>query len=163
MRTLKGSIRNIRTKEIFEAEIKTFRLQDIKRFKKEDWQFNWEKEFADKCKTVVKLTTTGDPELIHGLLSIGDNADHIIMYLIESAAFNKGKTKLYEGIPGNLVAYACKWSFRLGYEGYVLFYAKSRLIRHYEETLGARSIGGLKMILDTNAAMRLITKFLKTD
>jgi hypothetical protein len=41
------------------------------------------------------------------------------MYLVESAPFNKGKTKLYSGIPGNLVAFACKLSFQRGHEGNV--------------------------------------------
>lgn len=162
MRTLKGSIKNTLTGEVFETEITTFRLQDIRQIKKADWQFNWEKEITDRKKKVVKITTLDSPEIIHGLLSIGDHIDHILMYLIESAGFNKGKRKLYEGIPGNLVAYACKSSFDLGYDGYVMFYAKSSLIKHYEETLGARSIGGLRMILDTKTAMRLITRFLKT-
>jgi hypothetical protein len=35
-------------------------------------------------------------------------ADHVFMHLVESAPFNKGKTKLYSGVPGNLVAFACK-------------------------------------------------------
>ncbi|MBX2952365.1 MAG: hypothetical protein KF870_07655 [Leadbetterella sp.] len=154
MRTLKGSIKKTLTGEVFETELTPFRLKDIGQIKKADWQFNWEREVTDKQKRVIKLTIIDDPETIYVLLSIGDNIDHILMYLIESADFNKGKRKLYEGIPGNLIAYACKLSFDLGYEGYVMFYAKSRLIKHYEETLGARSIGGLKMILDSKAALR---------
>jgi hypothetical protein len=40
------------------------------------------------------------------------------MHLIESAPFNKGKNKVYAGVPGNLVAFACKLSFQRGFEGY---------------------------------------------
>jgi len=43
--------------------------------------------------------------IIQGLLSISDYEDHIFMHLIESAPFNFGKPKLYEGVPGNLVAF----------------------------------------------------------
>jgi hypothetical protein len=32
------------------------------------------------------------------------------MGLVESAPFNIGKSKLYEGVAGNLVAYACDYS-----------------------------------------------------
>ena len=45
-------------------------------------------------------------------------------------------------MPGNLVAYACKESWEKGYQGFVAFVSKTKLIRHYEETLGARCIGG---------------------
>lgn len=161
MPALKGSIKNTFTGEVFETEITSFKIPDLKKLAKADWQFDWTKEATDKNKRVVKLITTDNPDVVHGLLSIGDNIDHVLMSLIESAWFNKGKGKLYKGVPGNLIAYACKLSFELGYDGYVMFYAKSGLIRHYEETLGARHIGGLRMILDTKAATKLIAKFLK--
>ena len=57
------------------------------------------------------------------------------MHLIESAKFNKGKGKMYLGVPGNLVAFACKVSVDKGYEGFVAFDAKSALIKHYEQSL----------------------------
>jgi hypothetical protein len=56
------------------------------------------------------------------------------MSLIESAEFNKGKSKLYRGSAGNLVAFSCKISFEKGYEGVVSFIAKSSLIEHYHQT-----------------------------
>jgi len=66
--------------------------------------------------------------------------------LIESAPFNLGRDKLYLGVPGNLVAFACKLSFQRGGEGYVSFLAKSGLIAHYEKTLGAmRTAGQLRV------------------
>jgi hypothetical protein len=39
---------------------------------------------------------------------ITDKGDHIFMDLIESAKFNKGKSNLFKGVAGNLVAFACK-------------------------------------------------------
>jgi len=33
------------------------------------------------------------------------------MNLIENAKFNKGEKKLYKGVTGNLVAFACKTAF----------------------------------------------------
>jgi len=59
------------------------------------------------------------------------------MNLLESSPFNIGKDKLYEGVAGNLVAYACKVSFQKGFDGFVAFTAKTNLIKHYEENLGA--------------------------
>lgn len=57
------------------------------------------------------------------------------MHLIESASFNIGKYKTYFGVPGNLVAFACKLSFQRGGEGYVSFIAKTELIDQYIESL----------------------------
>ena len=84
------------------------------------------------------------------------------MKLLESAQFNLGEQKLYEGVAGNLVAYACKVSFQKGYDGFVAFTAKSQLIKHYEETLGAYHFKNQRMIIDTNSARYLITKYFKT-
>jgi len=53
------------------------------------------------------------------------------MDLLKSAPFNRGTEKLYEGVAGNLVAYACKVSFQYGFDGYVSFTAKTKLIDHY--------------------------------
>jgi len=81
------------------------------------------------------------------------------MHLLESALFNKGKTKMYVGVPGNLVAFACKLSFQRGHEGNVSFLSKTKLIAHYEKTLGAFHFGGRVMIIETQAALQLINKY----
>ena len=52
------------------------------------------------------------------------------MHLVESAPFNKGKEKIYSGVPGNLVAFACKLSFQRGNEGNIAFISKTQLIDH---------------------------------
>jgi hypothetical protein len=83
------------------------------------------------------------------------------MHLIESAKFNKGSNKIYTGVPGNLVAFACKYSFDQGYEGYLAFDAKSILIKHYEKTLYATHFKGTKMMIETPAANRLINQYYK--
>ena len=84
------------------------------------------------------------------------------MNLVESAPFNIGKNKLYEGVAGNLVAYACKVSFQKGFEGFVAFDAKTKLIQHYEKTLGAYTLCGQRMIIPTKAAQILIDKYFKS-
>ena len=85
--------------------------------------------------------------------------DHVFMHLVESAPFNKGKNKVYNGVPGNLVAYACKLSFQRGHQGNVSFISKSELIQHYIKTLGAIHFGGRLMIIETQAALKLIDKY----
>jgi hypothetical protein len=83
------------------------------------------------------------------------------MHLIESAPFNTGKEKVYFGVPGNLVAFACKLSFQRGCEGYVSFLSKTKLIEHYQKSLGATHLGGLKMLITTETALRLTNKYFK--
>jgi len=81
------------------------------------------------------------------------------MHLIESATFNVGKDKTYLGVPGNLVAFACKLSFQRGGQGYLSFLAKTKLIDHYINTLGAVHFGGHLMVINTDAALKLINKY----
>jgi len=83
------------------------------------------------------------------------------MHLIESAPFNIGKDKAYIGVPGNLVAFACKLSFQRGGEGYVSFLSKTKLIEHYEKSLGAIHFGGHNMVITTEAALSLTNKYFK--
>ena len=85
--------------------------------------------------------------------------DHVYMHLVESAPFNKGKRKIYEGVAGNLVAYAYKLSFQRGHKGNVSFLAKTQLIEHYEKSLGAFHFGGRVMIIETLTALKLIDKY----
>jgi hypothetical protein len=159
---LTNSIENTLTGEVFDTEIVKLTNVSAKQIKQANWQFNWHKELKDNTKEVYKLTTVNNPSIIQGLLSIEDKQDHIFMHLIESAKFDKGKGKVYFGVPGNLVAYACKVSFDKGYEGFLAFDAKSALIRHYQESLHATHFRGLRMFIETNAALRLISKYFKS-
>lgn len=84
------------------------------------------------------------------------------MNLLESAPFNIGQQKLYEGVAGNLVAYTCKLAFQYGFDGFVSFQSKTKLIEHYKKTLGAYHFGGQRMIIATEAAEYLVEKYFKT-
>jgi len=98
-------------------------------------------------------------EIIQGLISLQDKGDHVFMHIIESNTFNRGMKKLYIGVPGNLVAFACKLSFDKGYEGFISFESKTKLMQHYHETLGAYILFGNMMALDTKAAAQLVNQY----
>ena len=66
---------------------------------------------------------------------------------------------MHAGIPGNLVAFACKLAFQHGHESNVSFFSKTQFVQHYIDTLRAVHIGGRVMIIDTNAALKLINKY----
>ncbi len=110
---------------------------------------------------MYKLTIVGNPNFIQGQMCIEVRSDHVYMHLVENAPFNKGKSKMYEGVDGNLVAFACKVSFQRGHEGNVSFLSKSQLVGHYERTLGAFHFGGRVMLIETASALKLIGKYFK--
>jgi hypothetical protein len=157
-----NSIENTSTGEVFDTEIVKLTIKDNIQIKKSAWLFDWTKELKEKNKSVYKLTTTNNPNIIQGLISIEDKQDHIFMHLLESAKFNKGKHKIYLGVPGNLVAFACKISVDKGYEGFIAFDAKTELIKHYEHSLGATHFRGLRMFIQTSAALKLISQYFKS-
>ncbi len=107
------------------------------------------------------MTIAGNTSIIQGLMSIEIKSDHVYLHLVENAPFNKGNSKVYAGVPGNLVAFACRLSFQRGHEGNVSFLSKSQLIEHYERTLGAFHFGGRVMIIETRAALKLIATYFK--
>ncbi len=158
---LTNSIENVISGDVFDTEVVLLTNKDIKQINKKDWLFDWELQLKSKDREVYKLVIKNNPKIIQGLLSLSDFGDHIYVHLVESVKFNKGKNKIYAGVPGNLFAFACKFSFDKGYEGFVAFDAKTILIKHYEETLSATHFKGTKMYIETPAATRLIDKYFK--
>jgi len=156
---LTNSIENRITNDVFDTEVVQLFAKDKHQIKKEDWRFDWHVELSNKNRQVYKLVIKNNTSIIQGLLSLELKTDHIYMHLIESASFNRGKEKVYLGVPGNLVAFACKISFDCGFDGYVAFDAKTVLIRHYQETLYATHFKGTKMYIETLAALRLVKQY----
>lgn len=160
---LTDSILNTISGDSFQTEVSILTKPDLKSITAENGRaFNWKSEFNDLKKELYKLTIINNPSIVQGLLSITIENDFILMNLLESAPFNMGKNKLYEGVAGNLVAYACKVSFQKGFEGFVTFTAKTALINHYENTLGAYHFKNQRMIIETNPAKILVDKYFKT-
>ncbi len=159
---LTNSIENVVTGDSFATDISLLKSSDLKNItKKNNWLFDWKQEFKQPERDVFKLTIVNNSEIIQGLICVEVKEDHVYMHLVESALFNKGKTKVYAGVPGNLVAFACKLSFQRGHEGNVSFVSKTLLIEHYEKTLGAFHFGGRVMIIETQSALKLINKYFK--
>lgn len=158
---LTKSIENVVSGDAFDTEVILLKRNEAKQIKKSEWLFDWRRQLTRNDRATYKLTIKGNPDVIQGLISLGDMDDHIYMHLIESAKFNKGKDKIYAGVPGNLVAFACKLSFEKGYEGFLAFDAKTVLIEHYRQTLHATHFKGTKMFIETPAALRLINLYFK--
>lgn len=160
---LTNSIENTISGDSFQTEVSFLTVNDLKTvIKKNGWLFNWKEEFADNTKETFKLTIVNSPSVIQGLLSLTIETDHVFMNLVENSPFNIGKAKLYEGVAGNLIAYACKVSFQKGFEGFVAFDAKTKLIQHYQKTLGAYHFNRQRMIIPPASAQILIEKYFKS-
>jgi hypothetical protein len=160
---LTNSILNTISGDSFDTEVLRLTNADLKHTtKKNGWNFNWSAELKDNKKEVFKLTIPHNSNIIQGLLSLTLEPDHVYMHLLENAPFNIGQNKLYEGVAGNLVAHACKVSFQQGFDGFVAFTAKTKLIEHYQKAIGAYSLGGHRMIIPTKSAQILMDKYFKS-
>ena len=160
---LTNSIENVVTGDSFSTDISILTSNDLKSITKtKGWLFNWREEYKNPVRDVYKLTIVNNPTIIQGLISLEVKSDHVYMHLVENAPFNKGQNKVYSGVAGNLVAFACKLSFQRGHEGNVSFLSKSQLVAHYEKTLGAFHFGGRIMIIETASALKLINKYFKS-
>lgn len=161
---LTNSLRNTISGDSLPTAVSELAKTDLRLVgKKNGWVFNWSIELKDPNKKVLKLTILDNPSVVQGLISVSDNRDHYYMHLIENAPFNKGKTKLYEGVLGNLVAFVCKLSWDKGYQGFTSFMSKTKLIEHYEKVLGATHVGGHNMVIYPNAALNLINKYFRSN
>ncbi|RTQ48887.1 hypothetical protein EJV47_14925 [Hymenobacter gummosus] len=154
---LTNSIENVISKEVFATVVTPVTSKSL--IRKPDWAFDWQKELRTAGRQVFQLTTEDNPTIIQGLISLEEMQGFLYMHLLESATFNKGKQKLYLGVPGNLVAFACKLAFERGHDGYVAFVSKTALLHHYADTLGATPIGGQRMAIEYPAARKLAARY----
>jgi hypothetical protein len=156
---LTNSIENTLTGEKFETEVIRLVKDDASILRTLKWEFDWTEELQNPLRKVYALTTKENPLVWHGLASSEDLGDHVFMPLLESAPFNRGRNKLYDGVAGNLVAFLCKTSFEKGYRGIVVFEPKTRLIKHYEKSLGAQLFTPSRMFIPSKAAYQLVTGY----
>ena len=161
---LTNSIENVVTGDSFVTSISLVSKADFSKItKKAGWTFNWKYEFQQPYRDVYKLTIVNNQSIIQGLVCVQVMTDHVYMHLLESAPFNRGNSKMYAGVPANLVAFACQLSFQRGHKGNISFISKSLLIKHYQESLGAVHVGGRLMVIETAAALKLIDKYFKNS
>lgn len=96
---LTNSVKNVVTGDSFQTDVSLASTTDLKNVtKKNKWIFDWKFEHKQPEREVYKLTISGNPTVIQGLISIEVKTDHVYMHLVENAPFNKGKTKMYSGV-----------------------------------------------------------------
>ncbi len=155
---LSNSIVNALSGDVFDTE---FHKVSKKEIKKKDWLFDWNIDLSDRKCEVYKMTIKDNVKIIQGLVSliIKQEEKYVFVNLVENAKFNRGKNKLYEGVGGNMFAFACKKSKDLGFGGFVAFEAKTTLKLYYNKTLGAEIALGQRMYIGEEAANKLINQY----
>jgi hypothetical protein len=154
------SIENSETGETLDTLVLPVIKADLEEVtKKNGWLFDWKQELSEPEKQVYKLVAEQEPQTIHGMISLEKLKDHVLMHLIENAPHNRGKSKKYLGVCGNLTAYGCKLSMGYGFGGVIAFDPKTALIAHYQKTLGAVLISERRMAVFEEQAMLLLKKY----
>lgn len=156
---LTNSIEIVATGKSVPTEFYRLGIKDVPQVNQFNWDFNWEDEIRSKTNEVYKLCIKGNPEIIHGLIALRKEMGIVVIDLVESAKFNRGKNKLYNGVAGNLFAFGCFFSKKAGFYGIIAFTAKTALIQHYINILGAKVIYGNRMRIEPAEAEILISKY----
>jgi CRISPR/Cas system endoribonuclease Cas6 (RAMP superfamily) len=76
---LTNSIENVVTGDSFATEISLLSKHELKIVsKKNGWLFNWTEEYKQPERDIYKLTITGNPTIIQGLISLEVKSDMFI-------------------------------------------------------------------------------------
>lgn len=143
---------------------------DLKQTASAGWQTSWKTPSAQKFPNKVALKTK-DGELL-GLMSYACDEMFLaveVIYLESQPESNAnllhltGQEKRYQGIAKALFAYAVKESVEHGFDGVVLFKAKTdTLLEYYIREFGARQVGRydpFRLVLWEDAAQKLIEEY----
>ena len=138
-------VRGAISDEKVSAIVNAATVQDLASTK--DWQTSWETPFAHGLPNKVALRRTDDGELL-GLMSyeLDENGLAVEIIYMESAHHSnanllhaEGGHKRYYGIAKALFAYAVQVSLGAGFDGVLVFKAKtSELLDYYARAFGAR-------------------------
>jgi hypothetical protein len=135
------------------------------------WQTNWTSEYVDALPNKVALYRRDNEELL-GLMSYISDGKLLAVEIIyvESAAHSNAnllhktrQEKKYIGIAKALFAYAISISKADGYDGVLVFKAKtSELVEYYMKEFGARRVGSyapFRLVIWEDAAARILSAY----
>ena len=130
---------------------------DYKSLGRKRYFFDWNDE---RNQEVYKLCRVGSDE-ISGLISLERIPDEwrIHIRLLTVSMENKGKDKKFDGITGNLIAFAAKIAVReYGELACVSLRPKSQIAQHYIDKYNM-NITGMTLSLEVPEILDLIRKF----
>lgn len=139
------------------------------------WQTSWMSKAAKSMPNKVALRRTDNDELL-GLMSysVDNRMLAVEIVYVESAGHSNanllkqtGETKKYIGIAKALFAHAVSVSIHEGFNGVLVFKAKtSELAEYYIQAFGARHAGSydpFRLVIWEDAAVQLIREYQEVD
>jgi hypothetical protein len=111
-----------------------------------------------KAFTIYKICKEGDEDIIQGLVAFKASIGIIQCANMELNSINQKPLLLHSGLGKCMVALCCKISFDMGFEGFITFEAKNRLMPYYRR-MGAINVSGLIMAVETPEAQKLVDVF----
>lgn len=163
-------VRDVQSDQIIPVKVVPASDADLKQTASAGWQTSWNTQTARRFPNRVALKTETN-ELL-GLMSYAADEKFMaveVVYLESQPESNAnllhsaGQAKRYLGIAKALFAHAVKESVENGFDGVVLFKAKTdTLLRYYIREFGARQVGRydpLRLVIWEDAAQNLIKEY----
>jgi hypothetical protein len=145
------------TGKFFPIVIKPVESVDFKSLERKRYYFDWKSE---QYEEVYKLCKAGSDDIL-GLISFERIPEEwrIHIRLLTVSRENKGKDKKYDGIAGNLIAFAAKTAVReYGELACVSLRPKSQIAQHYIDKYNM-NITGLTLSIEVPEILDLIRKY----
>lgn len=136
------------------VKVKRLDDEDYKELTKSRFYFNWKTE---KDNEVYKLVL-GDEIL--GVMSCRHHDDERIeIALLAVSKDNRGRSKKYDRIAGNLLAFACRQAMKqYGINGCVSLVPKTALRKHYCDMYGMEN-AGLQLFLEGAPLLNMLKEY----
>ena len=135
------------------------RTSPIKPREYHGWKFDWKK--TEKNGYHIYELFLANDNVVQGRISLKISGGVAEVEIAETAPHNYGHLGKYQGVGAHLFAIACKVSLDNGCDGVVAFTAKSSLVAHYKNALGAVEIAPRRMVIFEDAAKELLEKYIK--
>jgi hypothetical protein len=151
------NVLHISSGKVLTVQIESITEEDYKQIKRSVYYFDWKRE---KEHNVFKLSLLDDSHII-GLISLKniDSEERIEIRLLAVSKENRGRSKIFEGITGNLIAFACRDAInRYGSNGCVSLYPKTALRQHYIDKYGFID-SGYHLYIEAMPMFQMIKKF----
>ncbi len=142
--------------EEHKVKIEPLADKDYKKITKSRYFFDWKTE---KENQVFKITLAGSDEIL-GLVSLIEHNDkRIQVNLLAVSKENRGKKKIYKGIAGNLIAWACREAVKqFGEDACVSLIPKTKLVKHYMREYGMIE-AGQSLFLSDEPLLMILEKY----
>lgn len=151
----------VKTRKKKKVKIAPVEDEDYKLLTKKRYHFSWKPFRSRTDTTVYKLQIPGDEDIL-GVMALIDfsRESRIEINLLACTGENVGKGKIYEGIAGHLIAYACRLAVKkYGSNACVSLVPKTRLKNHYIMKYGMLD-AGWQLFLEGRALNNIILKYL---